>query len=444
MKLSLTLIALLVFTFGYSQKELNTKLEQYMDAQFAINDFSGTVLVSKNDSLLLKKAYGFANYEWKVKNVIDSKFSLASVSKQFTAVAILQLAEDKKLSLDDNLSKYFAGFTKGDKITLKMMLTHNSGFAMDFDELYLTKTNLDKDSVYAYLAKKPLLFEPGTSTAYSNIGYYLLARIIEKVSGESYSAYLQQNLFDKAKMYNSGVSSNDAIVDKMAQSYYFDNSKSDKDKLVKNPYINWNFNFGHDGVYSTVEDLNLWNKALFESQTLLSEESKKKMFTSYNEQNFGFGLIINPFYNQNHQLIAHDGGFLGAMTSFNKFPDDKVFITVLSNNQSKSYYIAYGLAGICFGKDVELPYKHIQTEIDTKVYDQYIGEYENIKILKKGNKLYYTDFDIELLPESQTKFFRSDNNNTTIEFVKNKKGKITQLEIKKAGIKEVKNKTKGV
>ncbi|OXG04275.1 CubicO group peptidase (beta-lactamase class C family) [Flavobacterium araucananum] len=439
MKSTLSLIVLFVFAFGYSQKELNTKLERYMDAQFAINDFSGTVLVTKNDSVVLKKEYGFANYEWKVKNTIDSKFSLASVSKQFTAVAILQLAENKKLSLEDPLSKYFNAFPEGQKITIKMMLSHNSGLAMDYDELYLSKTNLDKDSVYLYLAKKPLLFEPGTGTAYSNIGYYLLSQIIEKASGQSYAEYLKQNLFDKAKMYHSGVTTNDAIVDKMTQLYYLDNNK-----LVKNPYINWNFNVGHDGIYSTVEDLNLWNKALFDSEIILSEESKKKMFTAYNDQNYGYGVIINPFYNQNHQLIAHDGGFFGAMTSFNKFMVDKVFITVLSNNQSKSYYIAYGLAGICFGKEVELPYKHVQVTTDTKVYDQYIGDYENIKILKKDNKLYYLDYDIELLPESQTKFFRSDNNNTTLEFIKDKKGKITQLQIKKAGIKEVKNKTKGV
>ncbi|WP_428232200.1 serine hydrolase domain-containing protein [Flavobacterium sp.] len=439
MKSRLILIVLLVCTIGYAQKELSNKLEKYMDAQYAINDFSGTVLVSKNDSILLKKAYGFADYEWKVKNTIDSKFSLASVSKQFTAVAILQLAESKKLSLDDPLNKYFNDFPKGDKITLKMMLSHNSGLQMDYDELYLSKTDLTKDSVYTYLAKKTLLFEPGTSTSYSNIGYYLLAQIVEKVSGKSYSAYLKENLFNKAKMYNSGVSTNDIIVDKMTQLYYFNDNK-----LVKNPYINWNFNLGHDGVYSTVEDLNLWNKVLFDSQTLLSEESKKKMFTSYNDQNYGYGVVINPFYNQNHQLIAHDGGFFGAMTSFNKFTEDKVFITILSNNQSKSYYMAYGLAGICFGKEVDLPYQHIQITIDTKVYDEYTGDYEGIKILQKDNKLYYLDYNIELLPESTTKFFRSDNNNTTLEFVKNKKGKITQLEIKKAGIKEIKKKTKGV
>jgi CubicO group peptidase (beta-lactamase class C family) len=439
MRLRLTLLIVLVFSFGYSQKELSSKLEKYMDAQFAINDFSGTVLVSKNDSVLFKKAYGLADYELKVKNTVDSKFSLASVSKQFTAVAILQLAESKKLSLGDALNKYFEGFPKGEKITLQMMLSHNSGLQMDFDELYLSKTNLVKDSVDHYLMKKPLLFDPGSSTAYSNIGYYLLGRIIEKVSGESYSEYLKEHLFDKAKMNNSGVTTNDLIVEKTTKLYFVKNNK-----LFKNPYINWNFNLGHDGVYSTAEDLYLWNKALFDGETILSEESKKKMFTSYNDQKFGFGVMVNPFYNQNHSLIAHDGGFFGAMTSFNKYTDDNVFITVLSNNQSKSYYIAYGLAGICFGKEVELPYKHIQVIIDPKVYDQYIGDYENIKILKKDNKLYYNSDEIELLPESPTKFLRSDNNNTTVEFIKNKKGKIIRLEIKKAGIKEEKTKNKEV
>lgn len=439
MKSKLILVMFSVFAIGYSQNELSSKLEKYMDAQFAVNDFSGTVLVSRNDTILLKKAYGFADYEWKIKNTIDSKFSLASVSKQFTAAAVLQLAENKKLSLEDPINEYFADFPKGEKITIKMLLAHNSGLQMDFDELYLSKTDLDKDSVYQYIIKKPFLFEPGTSTAYSNIGYYLLARIIEKVSGQTYATFLKEQLFDKAKMYNSGITTNSTIVEKMAKSYYLEN-----DKLVKNPYINWNFNIGHDGVYSTVDDLYLWNKALFDSEIILSKESKRKMFTSYNDQDFGFGFLVNPFYSQNHQLIAHDGGFFGAMTSFNKFTNDNILITVLSNNQSKSYYIAYGLAGICFGKEVELPYEHIQTAVDAKIYDQYVGEYENIKILKKDNKLYYIDEDIELLPESQTKFFRSDNNNTTIEFVKDKKGKVTQLEIRKAGIKEVKVKSKKV
>jgi CubicO group peptidase (beta-lactamase class C family) len=437
MRLSLTLILILISTLGYSQKELIDKLENYMNAQFAVNHFGGTVLITKNDSVLLKKAYGLADYEWQVKNTIDTKFSLASVSKQFTAVAILQLEENKKLSLEDPLNKYFPNFPNGEKITLKMMLTHDSGLQMDYDELYLSKTSLEKDSVDSYIKQKTLLFEPGSNTAYSNIGYYLLGRIIEKVSEQSYSQYLKKNVFDKIKMKNTGISNNDSIVEKMAETYYLENKK-----LIKNPYINWNFNIGHDGVYSTVDDLYLWNKALFNGTSLLSEESKRKMFTSYNEQKFGLGVLINPLYNYNHQLIAHDGGFFGAMTSFNKFTDDNVLITVLSNNQSPSYLIAYGLAGICFDKDVELPYIHNQIEINPAIYNKYIGEYENIKILKKNDKLYYLDYETELLPESKTKFFRSDNNDRTIEFIKNKKGEIAQLITTKAGVKEIKNKTK--
>lgn len=428
------IILMLMTTLAHSQNK--SKLENYMDAQADINGFSGTVLVTKNDSILLKKAYGFADLEWEIPNTLDSKFSLASVSKQFTAVAILQLVEKGKISLEDKLIKYYQNFPNGELITIKMMLTHNAGFQMDYDELYLAKTSLDKDSVANYIMQKPLLFKPGSKTAYSNIGYYLLARIIEKVSNQSYATYLKLNVFDKAKMYNSGINNNDSIVSKSVKSYY-----KKENVLIKNPYINWNFNIGHDGVYSTIEDLYLWNKALFDSTTLINEESKKKMFTSYNDENFGFGLLINPFYNQNHQLIAHDGGFFGAMTSFNKFTDDDVLITVLSNNQSPSYLVAYGLAAIIFDKSVQLPYKHIQVEIDPIVYDEYIGIYENITILKKNEKLYYMDYETELLPESNVKFFRSDNNDRTIEFVKNKKGNITEIIITKAGVQETKKKT---
>ncbi|WP_440121281.1 serine hydrolase [Tenacibaculum sp. Ill] len=428
-----TILLIFITSLAFAQQE--TTLESYMDAQASINHFSGTVLVTKNDSILLKKAYGTADYEWKVPNTIDTKFSLASVSKQFTAVAIMQLIEKEKVSLDDKLTKYYPNFPKGDQITIKMMLTHNAGLQMDYDELYLTKTSLDKDSVANYIMQKPLLFKPGSNTAYSNIGYYLLARIIEKISNQSYVAYLKVNLFDKAKMYNTGISNNDSIVPKYAKTYY-----QKEGTLIKKPYINWNFNIGHDGIYSTVEDLYLWNKALFDSTILLNETSKKKMFTSYNDQKFGFGLMINPFYNQNHELIAHDGGFYGAMTSFNKFTNDNIFITILSNNQSPSYLIAYGLAAIIFNKPVELPYKHLQIKINPALYNEYVGSYENVTILKRNKKLYYSNYDTELLPESDVKFFITKKNKT-IEFIKNKKGKVTKIIVRKAGVAEIKKKT---
>lgn len=418
-----------------ARNKMAIQLENYMDAQAEINSFSGTVLVTKNDSVLLKKAYGFADYEWEIENTIDTKFSLASISKQFTAVAILQLAEDNKLSLDDKLSKYYPDFPSGDLITIKMLLTHNSGISNDFDELFLSNTKLSSDSVVNYIMTKPLLFEPSSQTAYSNTAYYLLTTLIEKVSETSFATYLEQHIFKKSKMSNSGVSSNDSIYTKMSRAYYRKN-----DTLIQNPYINWSYNIGLDGIYSTVDDLYLWNKHLFEDTTLLSEKTKTQMFTSYNEHDFGYGVLVNPFYNHNHNMIGHDGGFYGVQTSLNKFIDDDVFVTVLSNNGSPSYLITYGLAAIIFGIPVELPYKHIAISVDSKIYDEYVGEYEGVKIHKKDGKLFYSDYNIELIPESKTKFFRSDNNDRTIEFVKNEKGEVTQIIMMKAGVKELKHK----
>jgi len=442
------IIFMLITTLAHSQNK--SKLESYMDAQASINDFSGTVLITKNDSVLLKKSFGLADYEWNIKNTIDTKYSLASVTKQFTATAILQLVDKKQLSLTDKLNKFFFDFPRGDSISIHMLLCHMSGLQMDYDELYLNKVAITQEEVKShviqkdiitqqdalnYIEKKALLFSPGSNTAYSNIGYYLLARIIEKVSNKSYADYLRANIFEKCNMNNSGVITNDELINKKARNYM-----RSENKYLNNPYINWEFNIGHDGIYSTVEDLALWDKALY-GTTVLSTEMKKLMFTSYNDQNWGYGFMINPFYNHGHQLIAHDGGFFGAMTSLNRFTEDKIFITVLSNNQSLSHIIAYGLAAIVFRKDVELPYKHYQTKIDTSIFDKYVGKYgDNIEILKIDNKLYYNSVEMELLPESQTKFFRSDNHDRTIEFVKNNKGKVTKIIVTKAGVREIKMK----
>ncbi|MEM6807112.1 MAG: serine hydrolase domain-containing protein, partial [Bacteroidota bacterium] len=374
-----------MFSVVFAQNKLMDSLENYMDVQAKVNNFSGTVLITKNHSVLLKKAYGFADYEWKIKNTIDTKFSLASVSKQFTAVAILQLAEQNKLSLKDKLSKYYPDFPKGDLISIKMLLTHNSGIGNDVEDLFSTNSSLGIEEVVKHIATKAFLFEPGEGTAYSNTGYYLLATLIEKASGQPFGQYMSENLFKRANMRNSGISSNDSIVSKMGKAYY------EKDgQLIKNPYSNWKYNIGLDGVYSTVEDLRSWNKHLFDSTTLLSEQSKSQMFKTYNEEGFGYGVLVDPFYNHGHSLVGHDGGYYGTQTSLNQFTDDQVFIAILSNNGSPSYLLAFGLSAMIFGKEVELPYHHKKVEIDPALYDKYVGDYEGIKIHQKDGKLFYS------------------------------------------------------
>lgn len=428
-KFTKNLILLLFPAIIFGQKNISNNLAKYMQAQVEVNNFSGTVLITKNGSVLLKKAYGLADYEWNIKNTVDTKFQLASVTKQFTATAILQLVEKGKLSLNDRLSRFFPDYPKADSVTIHMLLSHSSGLALGFKELALS--TISADSAYSEIKKIPYEFTPGTNSAYSNIGYYLLAKIIEKVSGEKYAVFLTKNIFEKVGMNNTGVSNNDSIILKKAKIY----CRTEKG-FTHNPYINWEFNIGHDGVYSTVEDLALWDNALY-GTTILSTEMKKLMFTSYNSENWGYGFIINPFYNHGHQLIAHDGGFFGTMSSFNRFTDDKLFVTVLSNNESSSYIIAYGLSAIGLQKEVELPYKHIQTKIDATIYDKYVGKYDKIEILKIDGKLYYNSTEMELIPESKTKFFRADNNDRTVEFIQDKSGIYNSIILTKGGVKEV-------
>lgn len=428
-KSGLFLLFVLLPTIIFGQKDIATNLAKFMQAQVDINNFSGTVIVTKNGTVLLKKAYGLADYEWNIKNTVDTKFQLASVTKQFTATAILQLVEQGKLSLDDKLSKFFPDYPKADSVTIHMLLSHSSGLGMGFKEL--ATSTISADSAYNEIKKMPYEFSPGTKSEYSNIGYYLLGKIIEKVSGEKYAVYLKKNIFEKVGMKNTGVSNNDSIILKKAKVYH-----RTENGYAHNPYINWTFNIGHDGVYSTVDDLALWDQALY-GTTILLAEMKKRMFTSYNNQGYGYGFMVNPFYNHGHQLIAHDGGFFGTMTSFNRFTDDKIFVAVLSNNESPSHIIAYSLSAIALQKEVELPYKHQQVKADITEYDKYTGKYGEIEIIKNGEKLYYNSSEIELLPESKTKFFRADNNDRTIEFVKNKSGIYNSIILTKGGVKEI-------
>ncbi len=415
-----------------------------MDQQHDINRFGGTVLVMKNDSVVLKKAYGIANMEWQVKNTVDTKFVLASITKYFTALGIMQLVERNQLSVDDKLSKFFPEYPKGDKVTIHMLLTHTAGLPLDFEDLYMDRTNMSKDSAIVIIQKKPYLFEPGTSMKYSNIGYFLLSQIIEKVSGKPYAEFLQNNIFDPVGMKNTGVSNNDSIILKKANIYY-----KEGNGYAMNPYINWNLNTGLDGIYSTVQDLYKLDRALY-GNAIVNEKTKTLMHTRYNKKyndggfidSYGYGIFIDPYYNHGHNLLTHSGGFVGTMTTFDRYPDENMFVAVLSNNESESHMVSYGLAGILFSKDVEIPYKHISLNIPNKNLSKYSGNYEGNVILNSNGKLYLNNLDTELVPESEFKFFKKENPDRSFEFIVGKKGKVEALLLRKGGVGELKKKVK--
>lgn len=244
-------------------------------------------------------------------------------------------------------------------------------------------------------------------------------------------------------MTNSGISNNDSIVSKKAGIYYRNGTG-----YALNPYINWNLNVGLDGMYSTVDDLYKLDRAMY-GTSILSEESKKKMHTPYNKNypdggfidSYGYGIFIDPYYNHGHHLLTHSGGFVGTMTTFDRYPDDNIFIAVLSNNESESHMISYGLAGILFRKDVELPYKHIPINKENLVSGKFAGMYDKIEILFSKGRLFVGNLETELIPEGNNKFFRKDNNDRTFKFLTDRDNKVTAVEIRKGGVKEIKTKT---
>ena len=417
-----------------AQKNYPKLLDQYMQAQMNVKGFSGAVLVMQHDKVLLKKGYGLADREWNVANTAQTKFRIGSITKQFTAACILQLVEQGKLSLDDKLSKFIPDFPKGDSVTIHMLLNHTSGIASytgipEFEKV--GRLSWSKDSMIAFFKNKPYGFSPGTKWAYNNSGYFLLGYIIEKLSGQSYNNFLRQAILNKLGMENTGVDRLDSILPFRARGY----SRVNK-KLVNADYISMEWPFSAGVLYSTVEDLYKWDRSLY-GTSVLSDASKQKMFNP-GKSNYGYGIIIDSL--DKHPRIWHNGGIPGFLSNISRFVNDDVCIIVLANNEIAlsntlpiSDVVAEGLADIVFDLPVETPYIHKEIKIDPALLDRYVGKYKaflTLEVIKKDGKLYRHregSPDIELKPESETKFFYADDSNRQLEFEVDKNGKVIKI-----------------
>ena len=410
-----------------AQKNYPKLLEEYMQAQNSVKGFSGAVLVMKQNKVILKKGYGMADREWNIANTPDGKFRIGSVTKQFTAACILQLIEAGKLSLEDKLSKFYPDFPKGDSVTIHMLLNHTSGIASYTDQqkfMEVATLPWKQDSIIAYFKKLPYNFSPGSNWRYNNSGYFLLGCIIEKVSGQSYNDYLREHILDKLGMKNSGVDKLDSVLAMRAKGY----SKTGK-KTVNAVYISMEWPFSAGALYSTVDDLYKWDRALY-NNTVLSSASKQKMFTP-GRNNYGYGIGIDTV--EKHLRIWHNGGIPGFSTNFSRYVNDDICVVVLSNNESNVDFISLALADILFDVPIEMPYVHKEVKIDPVLLDRYIGKYTGagitLELIKKDNKLYRHREgvpDVELKPESATKFFYADESDRLLEFEVDAAGKVVK------------------
>jgi len=398
--------------------------------------FMGSVLVARDGKVLLSKGYGFADMEWDVPNSPTTKFRLGSVTKQFTAACILLLEERGKLKLDDPVKKYMTDAPAAwDKITIFNLLTHTSGIPnftafYDYDSTKTIATTPEK--LVARLRDKPLEFQPGEKYNYSNSGYVLLGYLIEKVSQQSYSQFVQENIFNPLGMKDSGYDSSSAIIPQRASGYV-----PGPKGVVNADYVDMSVPFAAGGLYSTTEDLLRWEQGLMGGK-LLSPASLQKMTTPF-KNIYALGVGVSTM--NGHKVISHSGSVDGFYTELEYYPEDKLTVVVLANLMEQAPEgIARKLAAVAHGENVPLPTATKEITVSPAVLESYVGTYElkpsfNLVVTFEDGQLMMQatgQLKVPIFAESETKFFLKVVD-AQVEFFKNEKSEVTYLMLHQNG-----------
>jgi len=356
-------IVLIFHFFGYPNElfaqDKASKIDELMTKISENQQFNGSVLVAENGRVIYKKGFGYANMDWKIPNKPDTKFRIGSITKQFVAMQIMQLVEEGKIKLDGKLIDYLPEYRKntGEKITIHHLLTHTSGipsytglpgFWSDS-----TRNPYEIDYMVKNFHSGDLEFEPGSDYKYNNTGYFLLAVIIEKVSGKSFKENLQERIIKPVNMKNSDVDRNVEILENKANGYF-----KQLTGYVNEPYFYMRNVLGAGDMYSTVEDLYLWDQVLY-TEKLLSEKYKEIMFTPF-LNNYAYGWSIYKVAlgesTDSVQVISHSGGINGFNTRIFRLIKDNHLIVLFNNIGSTNLSgMCNAITNILYDKPYKLP-----------------------------------------------------------------------------------------
>lgn len=357
------------------------KIEALLSQYHEYGQFNGSALVAENGKVIFKKGFGMANMEWEIPNTPETKFRIGSITKQFTAMLIMQLVEKGKLKLDGKITDYLPDYPKstGDKVTLHHLLTDTSGIPgyTEFPNFF-RDVSRDPYSPVAFVktfADSALLFEPGAKFTYSNSGYFLLGAIIEKVTGKPYEQILAENILLPLGMKNTGYDHFNTIIKKRAAGY-----QKSAAGYANAPYLDMSIPYAAGALYSTVEDLYLWDQALYMNK-LLSEQSQALLFKPYipafgNSYAYGWAVGKAPIgrTQDSVMVIEHGGGINGFNTLISRLPNEKHLIVLFSNAGGAPLgAMSKSLRGILFDKPYDLPKKSIAEAVFATIMEKGIA-----------------------------------------------------------------------
>ena len=316
-------------------------MQPYVDAKL----FMGSVLVASKGKAIFKNGYGMADLEWSVPNSPTTRFNIASMTKQFTAAAILLLEDRGKLKTSDLVKKYLRDAPASwDNITIYHLLTHTSGISDDAAKYQPGSPDL------LLFNDKPLDFQPGERWSYTNLGYIVLGYLLERIVGQSYESFVQENLFKPLGMNDSGMFSYVTVIPRRASGYWPGRGGIEN---AERPDFRLGFSAG--SLYSTTEDLLRWEEGLFGGK-LLSATSLHKMITPF-KSDYACGLYVRRV--NGHLMIEHDGNNIGFNSDMAYYPEERIAVIVLANlNGTVNSEIARALAALAHGETPRTPSAH--------------------------------------------------------------------------------------